>query len=118
VRLLNAYINKGPTPPNNPGCFLPVICYQFDQGMGPNIHAGFVYFQGPDPSFGWLYVLPEKEYLRAFRYHHATGHVDETPAMTADTIRVARGMPGEHYKFRPTASRTESCGRRTTTGTL
>src|SRR5262249_26683547 len=23
------------------GCFLPVACYQFDQGMGPNIHAGF-----------------------------------------------------------------------------
>src|SRR5262249_28389611 len=41
-----------------------------------------------------LYALPEKEFLRAFRYHPATGHVEETPAMSANTIRIARGMPG------------------------
>jgi outer membrane protein assembly factor BamB len=77
-----------------PGCFLDHACYQLDQGFGPNIHAGFVYWESTDPQTGLLYALAEKEYLRAFRYHRNTGHVDEVPAMTNQNIRVPNGMPG------------------------
>jgi len=76
-----------------PDCFLPHICYQFDQVLGPNIHAGFVYLDTVHPSFGLLYALPEKEFLRAFRYFKASRHVEETPFMTAP-IRPKEGMPG------------------------
>ena len=41
-----------------------------------------------------LYALAEKEYLRAFRYHLATGHVDEQPVLTAAGVRASDGMPG------------------------
>jgi hypothetical protein len=74
-------------------CYLSPICYQFDQLWGPNIHAGFVYWQGTDS--GTLYALPEKEFLRAFRYNLLARHVDiERPVMTSATVYASRGMPG------------------------
>ena len=75
-------------------CFLPTSCYQINQGLGPNIHAGFVYWQGATQDGGMLYALAEKEYLRAFRYHLPTAHVDEQPAATAMGVRASDGMPG------------------------
>ena len=80
---------------NHLGCFLPTVCYQYEQAYGPNLHSGFVYWQGPDPSVGFLYALPEKEFLRAFRYRRGTRHVElEQPFMTNRNVRVPRGMPG------------------------
>jgi hypothetical protein len=75
-------------------CFYPTSCYQITQGLGPNIHAGFVYWPGATPDGGLLYALAEKEYLRAFRYHLSSGHVDEAPALTATGVRAPDGMPG------------------------
>jgi hypothetical protein len=75
-------------------CFFPTSCYQIDQGLGPNIHAGFVYWPGAIDNGGLLYALAEKEYLRAFRYHLSSRHVDETSALTATSVRAPDGMPG------------------------
>jgi hypothetical protein len=80
---------------STPGCFLPVSCYQFDQGMGPNIHAGFVFWDGfPTISKGRLYALAEKDFLKSFEYDKSNGHVSEVPAAENQRIRTPDGMPG------------------------
>jgi len=83
-----------PAPAQPVQCFYPSSCYQIDQGLGPNIHAGFVYWSGATQDGGMLYALPEKEFLRAFRYHLPAAHVDEQPAFTAISVRASAGMPG------------------------
>lgn len=75
-----------------PPCSLPVACYQFCQAFGPNIHAGFVYWQN-SADRGLLYALPEKEHLKAFAYHVGAGVMDEAP-IAQTTWRVPDGMPG------------------------
>ena len=77
---------------DTPPCFMPVACYQFCQPFGPNIHAGFVYWQNSANS-GRLYALPEKEHLKAFAYHVGAGVLDEAPIAETDW-RVPDGMPG------------------------
>jgi outer membrane protein assembly factor BamB len=63
--------------------------------MGPNIHAGFVFWSGfPSPSKGRLYALAEKEVLKALQYDASTGHVDETPVAVNTKIRIPNAMPG------------------------
>jgi outer membrane protein assembly factor BamB len=90
--------NNNPRP--DPGCYLPTSCYQYCQAYGPNIHAGFVFWQR-DSSWGLLYAMPEKEYVEAFRYDIGAGKVEEVPLATSkadapgkQTVRVPDGMPG------------------------
>jgi hypothetical protein len=80
--------------------------YQRGEGFGPNIHAGPVYWE-PDPNgqppYGLIYKMPEKDYLKAFRYD-LTGaydqmgayHVRASPVMAATGVgaRPPDGMPG------------------------
>lgn len=91
---LNPTTWKDVVPAFGSKCFFPSSCYQISQGLGPNIHAGFVYWQGATEDGGLLYALAEKEYLRAFRYHLPAAHVDEQPALTAIGVRASVGMPG------------------------
>jgi hypothetical protein len=74
------------------GCYLPTSCYQFCQGYGPNIHAGFVFWPLSQES-GLLYALPEKDHLREFEYNPTTGHVVEN-ASQISSFAVPDGMPG------------------------
>jgi hypothetical protein len=74
------------------GCFVPISCYQYCQAYGPNIHAGFVFWQLDDSS-GLLYAMPEKENVEAFEYDVLKGTVGEKPVATSKLI-VPDGMPG------------------------
>jgi hypothetical protein len=73
-------------------CYLPVSCYQLCQTYGPNLHAGFVYWQ-PSPSEGFFYAMPEKDHLRKFRFNLPKRFVEETP-VAVSTYRAPEGMPG------------------------
>ncbi len=73
-------------------CYLPVSCYQFCQTYGPNIHAGFAYWQSSTTS-GFLYGMSEKDYLRQFQFDVATQHVNENPTHVSQ-YRAPEGMPG------------------------
>jgi hypothetical protein len=75
----------------NKDCYLPTSCYQFCQTYGPNVHAGFVYWRAYD--HGYLYAMPEKDYLRAFQFDLHTRHVEENPYKVSQ-FRVPDGMPG------------------------
>jgi hypothetical protein len=60
--------------------------YQDGELQGPNIHTGPIYWHGR------IYVMPEKEYIKAFPYDENTGAVNATPIKGA--LRVPDGMPG------------------------
>jgi len=80
------------TSPLQRGCYVPHACYQYCQNYGPNLHAGFIYWQS-SPDGGRVYAMPEKEHLKAFQYDPAEGKIKEVPAAASDLI-VPDGMPG------------------------
>jgi hypothetical protein len=73
-------------------CSMPISCYQYCQGYGPNIHAGFVYWQ-TDAASGMIYAMPEKESVKGFKYNLLEKRVEETPIAKSEFI-VHDGMPG------------------------
>jgi len=84
------------------GCQVTTSCsidprhYGDGELCGPNIHGGPVYWP-LDNNHGFIYEMPEKDYLKAFRYDTGTKHVTEAPSLTA-TGSLSRpptdGMPG------------------------
>jgi hypothetical protein len=94
--------------PSPPGCYVDQSRYQKGEICGPNIHAGPVYWSTANSSYGLLYQMAEKDYLKAFRYDKASHHVDESPFLTASPgtvpgnpksytyigVRPPDGMPG------------------------
>ena len=74
-------------------CFIPVSDYANGESFGPNIHAGPVFWK-TSGTHGYVYKMPEKDYLKAFDYDIGAGVVSSTPAHVA-TVRPAHdGMPG------------------------
>jgi hypothetical protein len=86
----NLLLNKKCPIDNN--CYVPSSCYQYCQPYGPNIHAGFVYWQ---PAFDWglIYAMPEKEHVTSFKYDILQKKVEETPVAKSQFL-VPDGMPG------------------------
>jgi hypothetical protein len=82
----------------NRHCFMAHTGYEDDEITGPNIHSGPVYWDAANPSYGMLYGMPEKDYLRAFRVDRAT-HQIETAAMKVGALRSPDGMPGSPLSF-------------------
>jgi hypothetical protein len=68
-------------------CFMPHSRYEEDEGSGPNIHSGVIYWNGR------LYGMPEKDYLLAFNYDPSSGSLDTSPSTMSD-VRAPDGMPG------------------------
>jgi hypothetical protein len=73
-------------------CFLPISCYQLVQQYGSNIHAGFVFLPA-DHAYGLLYIMAEKDHLRAFKYTYGNKQLIEQPTRVSQ-FRVPEGMPG------------------------
>jgi hypothetical protein len=67
----------------------PIGHYAEGELFGPNIHGGPVYWSGTS----FLYHMPEKDFLKAFRYDTASRTVATTPARVA-SVRPPDGMPG------------------------
>jgi hypothetical protein len=77
-------------------CYIGPSRYGDGELCGPNIHGGPIFWQA-DPSYGIIYEMPEKDFLKGFKYDLSTQHVAETPFLTA-TGPFAKpptdGMPG------------------------
>jgi hypothetical protein len=86
-------LNQTDCPDLTAGCYLAPSCYQHCQPYGPNIHAGFVYWQ-PDPDWGLIYAMPEKEHVEAFRYDISEKKIKESPDATSIDLIAPDGMPG------------------------
>ena len=67
----------------------PIGHYAEGESFGPNIHGGPVYW----PGTSFLYHMPEKDFLKGFRYDRTTLTVATTPALVA-SVRPPDGMPG------------------------
>jgi hypothetical protein len=81
------------SPPRN-GCFIPHDRYQDSERWAPNIHGGPVYWKSALASgFGYVYLMPEKEYLRQFRYDLSTLKIETAP-FHSSAERTPDGMPG------------------------
>jgi hypothetical protein len=79
-------------PPD--GCFVPHDRYQDSEHWSPNIHGGPLYWKSTaTSSFGYVYLMPEKEYLRQYRYNLRTFKIETTP-FHSSTERTPDGMPG------------------------
>jgi len=74
-------------------CFMPHPNYELGEVNGPNIHTGPIYWDGANTSFGLLYGMPEKDFLRAFRYDHSSHELSTTP-FAVSSLRSPDGMPG------------------------
>jgi hypothetical protein len=74
-------------------CYMPHHRYEESELTGPNIHTGPIFWRGANASYGLLYGMPEKDYLRAFRYHNAS-HTLETSPAAISSVRSPDGMPG------------------------
>jgi hypothetical protein len=81
-------------------CFIHPQRYANGELCGPNIHGGPIFWEA-NTSYGLIYEMPEKDYLKAFKYDLAMRRV--TPFMTASDRTVAGtvvqgrpvdGMPG------------------------
>jgi hypothetical protein len=105
-----AFTNTYHNDSNQPSCAAPggsagcsalpgTTCYvnpsQYGNGeiCGPNIHGTPVFWQFANTNFGYVYGMPEKDYVKAFKYDATTQHLGETAALTG-ADRPPDGMPG------------------------
>jgi hypothetical protein len=68
------------------------------QNPGPNLHGSPVVWQPDGMNFAFIYGMPEKDYVRAFKVFRHSLRVEHCPAMTtekvAQDVRSPDGMPG------------------------
>ncbi|HXT95078.1 MAG TPA: hypothetical protein VN853_02190 [Polyangia bacterium] len=76
-----------------PGCYVAPSRYGDGEDCGPNINGAPVFWSLAGPDGGLLYQMPARDDLKAFRYHPAARHLDETPAVTS-SVRAVEGMSG------------------------
>jgi LGFP repeat len=74
-------------------CYVDPSRYGNGEICGPNIHSDPVFWEFASSSFGYVYQMSEKDFLKAFRLDNATHHVQEAPAATGPE-KPPDGMPG------------------------
>jgi hypothetical protein len=74
-------------------CYVDPSRYDQWQPFGPNIHGAPVVWSLPQLGYALIYKMPEKDFLKAFRYDLKTLQVSQTPALTA-AVKPPDGMPG------------------------
>jgi len=96
------FFRNGKTTRLGHACYIPPSDYNKDEHNGPNIHGGPIFWRGPDPSYGWIYGMAEKDYLKGFRYNLASNLLDLAfdwscflcPVTMSSNVRSPDGMPG------------------------
>jgi outer membrane protein assembly factor BamB len=85
-------------PSENEDCRVEIADYDFEQSYGPNIHGAPVVWQRSTYDFGYVYVMGEKDYLRAYRVYQS-GRFEEQAAVTTKkphrptAVKVPRIFP-------------------------
>jgi hypothetical protein len=77
-------------------CYVDPSRYGNGELCGPNIHGGPIFWQR-SKSFGIIYEMPEKDFLKAFKYDLTTQKVSVTPFLAASGSLAkppTDGMPG------------------------
>jgi hypothetical protein len=79
-------------------CFVAHPRYEDGELFGPNIHLAPLYWDSANPAYGLLYGMPEKDFLRSYRFDHATHQLAGTPSAVS-SVRSPDGMPGSHLSL-------------------
>jgi hypothetical protein len=74
-------------------CYVGPSRYGNGEICGPNIHGTPVFWQFANASFGYVYQMVEKDYVKAFRVDSATNAVQQVAVVTGSE-RPPDGMPG------------------------
>src|SRR5262249_10658821 len=87
------------------GCYVPHDSYQDSEQWSPNIHSAPIYWKSSStPDLAFTYLMPEKDYLKMYRYNLTT-HAMETSPAHAGARRSPDGTPGAAL-FLPAPSNT------------
>jgi outer membrane protein assembly factor BamB len=86
-------------PANAPGCA--------SWSSGPHAHGAPTYWRGADPTHGYIYHWPEKEYLKRFRLDLATGRLEDKP-LVGSVRATADLMPGGMLSLSSTGNEKDS----------
>ena len=79
--------------PSN-GCYVPPSYYQDSEYWSPNIHSAPIYWKSSaSPDWAYTYLMPEKDYLKLYRYNLTTQVLETTPSRVGPE-RSPDGMPG------------------------
>jgi hypothetical protein len=78
---------------NEHTCYVDPSWYGNGEICGPSIHGTPVFWQDANSSFGYVYGMPEKDYLKAFYYDKPAQHLQEAAAVTGPE-KPPDGMPG------------------------
>lgn len=79
-------------------CFIAQALYATGELFGPNIHGGPIYWDRANPAHGLLYAMPEKDFLRSYKFDHGT-HTLDTVVSAVSKVRSPDGMPGSHLSL-------------------
>lgn len=74
-------------------CYVDPTRYGNGEICGPNIHSTPVFWQEANNGFGYIYQMPEKDFVKAFKYDNSTQHVTEAAAVVGPE-KPPDGMPG------------------------
>jgi len=85
-------------------CFMPHARYEDAETFGPNIHTGPIFWESANPAYGLLYAMPEKDYLRSYRFDKAS-HTLATSVHAISSLRSPDGMPGSFLSLSADADR-------------
>jgi hypothetical protein len=55
---------------------------------GPHLHGSPAFWQGPDPSFAYVYHWSESDYLKAFRYRWSEKRFETADPVVGDVLAV------------------------------
>jgi hypothetical protein len=104
VPSFQAFFNTRPSGaaipfPHFPNCDPTVQPKYAPQHHGPNLHGSPVVWQPDGMNFAFIYGMPEKDYVRAFKVVRHSLRVEPCPVMTTENIakgkiRSPDGMPG------------------------
>jgi hypothetical protein len=76
-----------------PGCYVSPARYEEGEDCGPNINGSPTTWSAAGPSYGLIYQMAGRDYLKAFRYDAAARRLDETP-FAVSSVRAVEGMSG------------------------
>ena len=73
-------------------CAISPLDYDLTQAWGPNIHGGPAVWERPGQPYGFLYLMGEKDYLRAYRVFPG-GRLAEQAEFTSQAAGIPAGLP-------------------------
>jgi hypothetical protein len=77
---------------DSPSCAISREDYDVAEAWGPNIHGSPVAWERPDAAWGYLYLMAEKDFLRAYPISR-DGQINTTGVLTSQSAVTRKAFP-------------------------